>query len=119
MPKLPVLAVLALILASSGAMQGPNNESCSQVPLPVVTTGELGLPLQDADQALLGHIDKGIGSAAMRPAALPNVLPADIFSLLGSWNGFPQPALLDASTLPTLPSAVGAGGSALDALGMF
>jgi len=116
-------ALLVVALSFAGAAQAQaHNESCSHADgtcrkASHVTTGLLPPAMAASDQALLGQIEKGWDSAAMRPAPLPSFLP---FPTLGAGSviNLPQPNLkMDAHRDNAAPLAMS--GSVADGLGLF
>jgi hypothetical protein len=116
-------ALLVVALSFAGAAQAQaHNESCSHAEgtcrkASHVTTGLLPPAMAASDQALLGQIEKGWDSAAMRPAPLPSFLPFPTLGA-GSLINLPQPNLkMDAHRDNAAPMAMS--GSATDGLGLF
>lgn len=122
-----ILAALALV-GTVHAQEGiPHNESCSHAEgtcsKPQHVTSGLPSLLVGSDQALLGHIDKNFGSAAMRPAAFPSFLPADSLGASAPID-LPQPRLTSSNkngnTQGASPLMMGSmSGGAMEALGLF
>jgi len=123
-----ILSALALVGAAHAQHGTPRNESCSHAEgtcsKPQHVTAGLPLLLVGSDQALLGHIDMELDSAAMRPAAFPSFLPADSLGA-SALIDLPQPRLTrrdvkNSSTQGAAPLMMGSlGGAAMDALGLF